>query len=488
MKKYLKKFIVFDIFLIVFAYGTVFNHLDRQPIADWDEGFYATNAIEMAFNGNYLVKYYAGRPEMLAVEPPLVAWLQTLSIKLFGFNEIALRLPSALAALLVAFLIINFCYKELNNRIIGYLSAFVLLTSPGYVGNHVARTCDLDSILVLFSTFYVFSFYKYLKYAKPKYFYYALSAVLFAYFTKSIAGIIMLLPLFLFTIYKKKLLFIFCHKEIYIGIITFLLIVSGYYILREHASRGYIKIVWNLEFAGRFLNPIDGHEGPFLYYFNVLKDSRFLPWFSFLPLAILMTFFRKISFKNDIVIFLSITIVSFWLIISFATTKLLWYDAQLYPYLSIAVGYCLFVFYKTGIQFFRRKLIVNYIYFILFTVGVFYYSFYTLVRKNITDEIYREYKYGFLMKKAKEMHPQYNSYNILTVGFQPSATYYSQLYNLAYHYNIRNTIITESILINAGDTIMFTHPYVFEKLKYFYYTQIEQFDEAELVKIDSLKR
>jgi 4-amino-4-deoxy-L-arabinose transferase-like glycosyltransferase len=489
MNKYLKNFIVFDLLLIAFCYGTVFNQLDRQPIADWDEGFYATNAIEMAFNGNYLVKYFEGRPEMLAVEPPLVAWLQTLFLKVFGFNEVALRLPSAIAALLVAFLIVNFCHKELKNRILGYLSAFVLLTSPGYVGNHIARTCDLDSLLVLFSTFYVFSFYKYLKYAKPEYFYYALLGLLFAFYTKSIAGLIMLFPLFLFAIYKKKLLFIFSHKEFYIGLITFLLFVLGYYILRERNTPGYIKTVWHLEIAGRFLQPIDGHEGPFLFYYNILKDSRFLPWFSFLPLAILMTFFRKILTKNDIIIFLSITIVSFWLIISFATTKLIWYDAQLYPYLSIAVGYCLYVFYKAGAGFFRRKLIVNYIYIIIFTTAVFYYPFYTLVRKNISEGIYRDFKFGLLMKKAKESHPQYNSYNILTAGFQPGAVYYSQLFNLAYHYNTRATIIYESTPINAGDTIVFTHSYINEKLnKYYYYTQIEHYDEAELVKIDSLKR
>jgi 4-amino-4-deoxy-L-arabinose transferase-like glycosyltransferase len=495
MKKYLKNFIVFDTLLIVFAYGTVFNQLNRQPIADWDEGIYATNAIEMAFNGNYLVKYFASQPEMLAVEPPLVAWLQTLSIKLFGFNEVALRLPSAIAALLVAFLLVSFCYKELNNRIIGYLSAFVLLTSPGYVGNHIVRTCDLDSVLVLCSTFYVFSFYKYLKYEKPKHFYYALLGVLFAFYAKSFAGIIMLLPLFIFTIYKKKILYIFCQKEIFIGIITFMFFVLGYYILREHATPGYIKNVWNFEFAGRFLKPIDGHEGPFLYYFNILKDSRFLPWFGFLPIGLLITFFRKTSFKNNIAIFLSITILSFWLIISFASTKLLWYDAQLYPYLSITVGCCLYIFYKTGIGFFRRKIIVNYIYFILFTIGVFYYPFYSLMSKNISEGIYRDYKYGFLMKKVKELHPQYNSYKIISVGFQPSAIYYSQLYNLAYHfnirttYNIRATIISESMLINEGDTIMFTHPYVIERMSNnFYYTQIERYDEAALVKIDSLKK
>ena len=113
----------------------------------------------------------------------------------------------------------------------------------------------------------------------------------------------------------------------------------------------------------------------------------------------------------------------------------------------------------------------------------------------MSEEIFRDYKYGFLMKKVKELHPQYNSYKIISVGFQPSAIYYSQLFNLAYHYNTRTiynigtTMESECMLINAGDTIMFAHPYVIEKLNNdFYYTQIERFDEAALVKIDSLKR
>ena len=225
LRNYLRHFLLFDIFLIAVSYGTVFNQLGRQPISDWDEGIYTTNALEMSHNGNYLVKYFCGNPDMIAVEPPLGAWLQTLSVKLFGYNEVAHRLPSAIAAVFVAFLVLNFCHKELNNRVLGYLSAFVLLTSPGYDGFHIVHTADLDSLLVLFSTIYVFSFYKYLKYSGSKYFYYALAGLLLAFFTKSTAGLMLLLPLFIYSVYKKKLRVIFSQKEIYIGIMIFLFIV-----------------------------------------------------------------------------------------------------------------------------------------------------------------------------------------------------------------------------------------------------------------------
>ncbi len=488
MKEYIKNFIVFDILLIVIAYGTVFNQLDRQPINDWDEGIYTTNALEMSFNSNYLVKYYLGQPDMFAFEPPLAAWVQTLSIKIFGISETAHRIPSGIAAILVVVLIINFCSKELKNRILGYLSSFVLLTSPGYVGYHVVRTADLDSLLVLFTTLYVFNFYKYLKYTTKKNFYFALIGVVLSFLTKSFAGLIMLLPLFIFTIYKKKLKLIFINKELYIGILLFLIIIPGYYLLRENISPGYIKAVLKVEISDRFLTNM-GHEAPFLYYFNNIKDYRFSPWLVLILLSIFITIYRKGIIKNEMFIYFTLVAISYWLIISSAGTKLEWYDAQLYPFISIAAGYSIYIFYVSGYNFHSQKKIGYYIYSIIFVIAIFYYPFNAIISKNASKDFWREAKYGVLMKKAKEMYPQIKSYKVLTIGLQPSPNYYCQLFNLKYHYNVRPVNVKETMNFLCCDTILFTHPAIYEKLnKDFYYTIVDQYQEAALVIVDSLKR
>jgi 4-amino-4-deoxy-L-arabinose transferase-like glycosyltransferase len=304
MKEYLKKNLLLDLCFLLFAYVVLFNQLGRQPIHMWDEGFYAMNALEMSFNNNYLVKYYDGKPEMCATEPPLAAWLQLLSVKAFGYDEAVYRIPSALAALLVAFLIINFCSEELKNRKLGYFSACVLLLSPGYNGYHIATTADLDSLLVLFMFFYAINFYKYLKYQRTKYFYYAVLGLLLAFFTKSIVSFMFLPPLFIYAIYKKKLHFVFSHKEIYIGIISFLLVTCGYYLLRESVNPGYINAAWQNEIASRFTKVSEGHHGSFSFYVENFFNSRFSPWFALLPLSLLFIVIRKL-YKNDLVVYFS---------------------------------------------------------------------------------------------------------------------------------------------------------------------------------------
>ncbi|UOQ78563.1 hypothetical protein MUN84_08455 [Hymenobacter sp. 5516J-16] len=65
-----------------------------EPIYLWDESRVAVNAAEMALNNNWLVAHFEGQPDLWNTKPPLLLWLQVLSIKLFGFNEVAIRLPT----------------------------------------------------------------------------------------------------------------------------------------------------------------------------------------------------------------------------------------------------------------------------------------------------------------------------------------------------------------------------------------------------------
>src|SRR5690625_1978774 len=63
---------------------------------DLDEGAFSQATLEMLANGNFLVTYLDGAPRY--DKPILIYWFQALSVKLFGINEFAFRLPSALAA------------------------------------------------------------------------------------------------------------------------------------------------------------------------------------------------------------------------------------------------------------------------------------------------------------------------------------------------------------------------------------------------------
>ena len=76
-----------------------------QSIRAQDESFYSSIAINMAQDNAWLAPKFMGR--FAFNKPPLGIWLPALSVKIFGPNKMALRLPSILAGGLTALLAFN---------------------------------------------------------------------------------------------------------------------------------------------------------------------------------------------------------------------------------------------------------------------------------------------------------------------------------------------------------------------------------------------
>src|SRR5688572_30787675 len=93
------------ILLLVLSVSCFFIKLSQIPIRIWDEARNANNALQIIQHGHWLVPYYENAPDMWNTKPPLLIWIQALLIKLFGINEIAIRLPSAIAATLTSFVL-----------------------------------------------------------------------------------------------------------------------------------------------------------------------------------------------------------------------------------------------------------------------------------------------------------------------------------------------------------------------------------------------
>ncbi len=68
------------------------------PLVDPDEGLHATVAQEMVEKGDWVIPRWQGEPFL--DKPILFTWTQALSLKVFGMNEGAVRLPGLLFGLL----------------------------------------------------------------------------------------------------------------------------------------------------------------------------------------------------------------------------------------------------------------------------------------------------------------------------------------------------------------------------------------------------
>lgn len=115
-------------------------HVD---IMDIDASQYAAMSREMMQSGSYLQVYEQGHDYL--DKPPLVFWLCSVSMKFFGVNNFAYKLPSILFAILAVFSTYRFALLYYN-RTIAQLSALVLATSQSFF--LITNDCRTDTILI----------------------------------------------------------------------------------------------------------------------------------------------------------------------------------------------------------------------------------------------------------------------------------------------------------------------------------------------------
>lgn len=110
---------VFLLTVVTGSRGYLFNETDCQ---------YAGAAKVMAEGGSWLVPDNNGIPRL--VKPPLMYWAMAVSIKVFGLNEFAIRLPGALS--LCALVWLTYLIGErMGGRWRGFMAGAILLTSLG---------------------------------------------------------------------------------------------------------------------------------------------------------------------------------------------------------------------------------------------------------------------------------------------------------------------------------------------------------------------
>jgi 4-amino-4-deoxy-L-arabinose transferase-like glycosyltransferase len=318
----------------------LFYRLDTLPIRQWDEARNAVSALEMLQNHNYIVRYFDRSPDYWDVKPPLLIWMQVLSLKFFGLNETAIRLPSALAALLTAVFVLLYFKRYHRSMIPAILAVLILVTSPGYMGRHVARTGDHDALLVLFTTAVLFLGFEFLYAKRLRHKLLVGCAVGFflGILTKSVA-IFMILPgLATMTFFfgrQKRLLY---SPAFHISLAVILLLTSGYYLWRESLQPGYFKAVWNGELFPRYFNASsDFNSGSFFYYMGLFFTERYPYWIYFMLASVAIIPFIANHKTKAFAVFLLINALMYLVVIS-AGTKNMWYDAPLYPLFATIIG------------------------------------------------------------------------------------------------------------------------------------------------------
>lgn len=359
----------------------VFGHLSELQIQLWDEGRLAVNSFEMSQSHNWIVTTFRGDPDMWNTKPPLLIWMQAIAINVLGTSELAVRLPSAIAATLTFLLIYWFFAVKLRKIWAGVLACIILAASTSYVRLHGIRTGDYDAMVTFFTTGYILLYYLSLEEKRRKYLLFTAVFLSLACLTKGIQTLIFTPALLLFTMYKKQIKYVLSNRGFYIGLVVFILLVPGYYLLREHYNPGYIDAVINNEITGRYMNIIENHveEGWFYLFFLNERDSLWL------VLALCSVNIGFLTGNNIIKSFTGyiFTCAAFYLlVISFGQTKLDWYTLPVVPLISILAG--IFIYYVLKVSVRQVLAVKPQLYLIpLFTFGIIFLLEYAKVVKPV---------------------------------------------------------------------------------------------------------
>lgn len=407
--------------LSVLCYGYFFVLPEARGVLIYDEARQAVSAFEMATNGNPFVTTFDGLPEMWSTKPPLFIWLVALSFKLFGFHIWALRLPSALAATALVLWLYRWLYKHSGNMPAAFITSLILLTAPGFIGDHGARTADFDAVLTLLIFGYSSLFYNYIQNQQANTLLWCALLFTLAFLTKSIAAAFALPGLVIYTLYNKQIVGLLKQWQLYAGVALFAACALGYYYLREQYNPGYLKAVQANEWSGRFNTPQEDNSGPWYYYFTQLGDWRqFSPmYYLLLPLTI-ASLLSKGAIRH-MAIFSLILWVSILIVLSTAATKLPHYSLPAYPFLAISCGIgCVEIYNRTNHKW--TPVLWALPIYLCISATVFTYGFISTHFTN-TDE------YGHVLNAVKEKTPAVKRIKTFEKSYQPGLIFNKQLYS-----------------------------------------------------------
>jgi hypothetical protein len=118
------------------------------PLFDWDEINFAEISREMIMTGDYLNIQVNYQP--FFEKPPFFFWLQVLSMKTFGINEFAARLPNAIAGILVLVFLFKTGSRWIDRR-------FGLFWALSYMGSILPALYHKSGIIDPWFNLFIFS-------------------------------------------------------------------------------------------------------------------------------------------------------------------------------------------------------------------------------------------------------------------------------------------------------------------------------------------
>lgn len=322
--------------LLIPIYFFIFWRLDGFQIRLWDESYYAVHVTEMLRQNSWMVQYFNGEPVNWGTKPLLQTWIQMIFIQVLGNGELALRLPSAIAAAVTV--LISFHYaRNRFGELSAWITALVLLTSVGFITFHTGRGAESDALLALLMFLQVVFFARYITEQQGSDLIVFGVLIALAFLAKSIAGFLFVpgVALYLILLDRELLGKMLRSWQLYVAVFLAVGVPVVYIYVRETLHPGMIDFMLDRQ-VSRLSDSIDFTTTRWHYVNNLITWSN-LMWSTITLAGIYIAFRLKVAASKEARL-IAVVAVSYFLIITISSTRHVHYLNPFYPLIAILSG------------------------------------------------------------------------------------------------------------------------------------------------------
>ncbi len=369
-RKYRYQLILLALFLTLYILP-----LGVRPLIIPDETRYAEIPREMVASGNWVAPRLDG---MRYFEKPIFGyWVHALSLKLFGENNFAVRLPSPLTVGLSAILIFFLMYRSGSREddsqrqcgcdgrnAAGFFAPFIFLVCFEIYG--VGNTAVLDNLLALFLTATIAFFYfasESISGSGREKIYLVLSGIAcgLAFMTKGfLAFAVPVLTLSAYLVWERR------YRDLmrmsWLPLLAALVVSLPWCIMIHIREPDFWNFFFWNEHVRRFIGVNAQHKRHFFYYF-LTAPGMIMPWTFVTPTAFIgiKNRFRESGSQGRLIRLALCWMILPFLLFSCAKGKILTYILPCFPPFAILMALGLIQGLKKNrpVKFFNRGALTN---------------------------------------------------------------------------------------------------------------------------------
>lgn len=313
---------------------------------DWDEQYHALVAQHLAAHPGTPTLYddpqlpldYRewAHNHIWLHKPPLFLWLIALSIKIFGATPFAVKLPSVILSSLMIPAVFSLV-KRITNERTGFIAA-LLLAAHSYSIQLISGFRNTDHNDIIFSAFVLFSFWSWIKYTDTQRKRDAVITGLLvgcAVLVKWLPGMLVFIPWGLWLLQKQFRTDKQKWFHLSFAVLAAAMVVLPWYthIYSNFPAEAKFEMNYNMQ---HFTIAMEGHEGPWYYHFDQLREL--MGW----TLAILsvpgILLFAVQDTRYRRALYVTAAVLFFFVFYSIAKTKMPLFMLPIIPVLLVGIA------------------------------------------------------------------------------------------------------------------------------------------------------